>query len=409
VQGKDDKSKDFLAKSPLGKVPVLDTPHGALVESNAIARYVAKLRRDTALDGATFFESAQVDSWMDFVAHEVEMPACVWVYPILGYTEFAQAPHDRAVADLRKALGVMEAHLTSRTFLVGNAVTLADIAAVAALYYPMKLVLDAGARAAFPCVERWFTTCVNQPAFAAVLGDVALAGVALAPAGAAAAAAAGGAGGAGGKGAAKKEKEPKAAAAPAAPKAEKAEKPKKKKDDDDDGEDDDDKALYAEPKKADPFAALAPAKMNMDEWKRTYSNSRDDYYKSMEWFWANLDAEGYALYTQEYKFNDENKVDWQTSNLVSGFLQRCDEVRKHAFGSMVVFGTAAPFVVSGVWLVRGGDVGIAAMLESNPDAEYYSWTKLDYSSAEAKKMVADFWCASDAIGGKTIYDSKIFK
>jgi elongation factor 1-gamma len=91
---KDNKTPEFLAMSPLGKTPVLKTPkvrpfssltfgirrsrqsiasyavaclltpflwdQGALFESNAIARYVARMRTDTGLYGATFFESGQV-------------------------------------------------------------------------------------------------------------------------------------------------------------------------------------------------------------------------------------------------------------------------------------------------------------------------------------------------------------
>ena len=36
--GKDNKTKDFLAKSPMGKVPVLETPSGCICEAAAIAR-----------------------------------------------------------------------------------------------------------------------------------------------------------------------------------------------------------------------------------------------------------------------------------------------------------------------------------------------------------------------------------
>jgi elongation factor 1-gamma len=61
------------SKSPSGRAPVLETPGGAIFESNAIARYVARIRRDTELYGATFFESAQVDSWVDFSAHDIEL------------------------------------------------------------------------------------------------------------------------------------------------------------------------------------------------------------------------------------------------------------------------------------------------------------------------------------------------
>ena len=58
---KDNKTAEFLAKSPLGRVPVLVTPAGSIFESNAIARYVARMRRDTELYGVSFFESALVD------------------------------------------------------------------------------------------------------------------------------------------------------------------------------------------------------------------------------------------------------------------------------------------------------------------------------------------------------------
>ncbi len=75
----DAQTPSFLSKSPLGRVPALETPSGFLFESNAIARYVARIRRDTELYGVSFFESAQVDSWIDFSSHDIELvrPASV--------------------------------------------------------------------------------------------------------------------------------------------------------------------------------------------------------------------------------------------------------------------------------------------------------------------------------------------
>lgn len=58
---------------------------------------------------------------------------------------------------------------------VGDKITLADITVASALVYPMKLVMSPECRKAFPCVTRWFTTCVNQPQFKAVVGTVELA------------------------------------------------------------------------------------------------------------------------------------------------------------------------------------------------------------------------------------------
>lgn len=58
--GKDNVKPEFLAKNPTGKLPFLETPHGVLFESSAIARYVARIRRDTELLGKSFFEAGQV-------------------------------------------------------------------------------------------------------------------------------------------------------------------------------------------------------------------------------------------------------------------------------------------------------------------------------------------------------------
>ena len=42
------------------QVPVLETADGCICESNAIARYIGRMRRDTELYGVSFFETAQV-------------------------------------------------------------------------------------------------------------------------------------------------------------------------------------------------------------------------------------------------------------------------------------------------------------------------------------------------------------
>ena len=64
---------EFKKISPLGKVPVLVTPQGPLLESNAIARFIARHAPAKGLMGGSFFEQAQVDSWVDWTANEIEV------------------------------------------------------------------------------------------------------------------------------------------------------------------------------------------------------------------------------------------------------------------------------------------------------------------------------------------------
>ena len=67
------------------QVPVLETPSGTIFESNAIARYVARLRADTNLLGDNNFQQGQVDQWIDFATNELEAARNIWVYPLRGW------------------------------------------------------------------------------------------------------------------------------------------------------------------------------------------------------------------------------------------------------------------------------------------------------------------------------------
>ena len=170
------QTPEFLAKSPFGRAPCLETPQGCVTESNAIARYVAGLRTDTELLGGSFMEKALVDSWMEFCSHDLEMPATIWFYPVIGLLPYNQEANEKARVDLATGLKVLEKHLADgeKAYLVGDKITLADIAVASALVYPMKLVMNAAYRKDFPNVQRWFTACASQPQFTAVIGKVEL-------------------------------------------------------------------------------------------------------------------------------------------------------------------------------------------------------------------------------------------
>ena len=64
----------------------------------------------------------------------------MWVYPILGFIQSNKANTERAQEDLKRGLAVLQAHLTGSTYLVGNAVTLADIVVCCSLLNAFKLV-----------------------------------------------------------------------------------------------------------------------------------------------------------------------------------------------------------------------------------------------------------------------------
>lgn len=82
--GVTNKSAGFLAKFPLGKVPVMETPEGALYESDAIAYYVANAVANSTLLGSTPYEKALVQQYVSFGSLEVSANTGKWLYPLLG-------------------------------------------------------------------------------------------------------------------------------------------------------------------------------------------------------------------------------------------------------------------------------------------------------------------------------------
>ena len=284
---------------------------------------------------------------------------------------------------MASAFGVLEKYLMDKTYLVNDQITLADIVVASTLLYPMKLVCDKNFLKPFTNVTRWFNTCVNQHEFVQVVGKVTLCKKELLAKGQTAAG--GGDKKKGGDAKAKKE-DKKASAEEEAP------------------------APAPEKKAEHPYKIMdreAPSPFIMDAWKKQYSNAAS-YEDAMKWFWENLDANGFSLWQQVYKFQEENKRIFMTSNAVGGFQQRSDEVRKWAFGVMDVLGTEETSLeIKGVWLLRGQTV--EHLLTANDDANWYDWIKLDPTNEEHKKIVTDYWCSEETLEGKPIQDSKVFK
>ena len=78
----------------------------------------------------------------------------------------------KAKKDLAAALAILDKQLSEKKYLVGDSITLADIVVASALVYPFKLVCDSKYLKPYGNVVRWFTGCVGQAEFKAVIGDV---------------------------------------------------------------------------------------------------------------------------------------------------------------------------------------------------------------------------------------------
>ena len=364
--------------------------------------------------------------WIDYSSNEIDGPMSSWIYPLLGIWPFdkkararrarrlsrrlltrrrarplAPQKEDAAVEALKKTFGVLDKVLESRTFLVGNAVTLADIVMACNLSPGFKSLFDEKFRSAFPSLCRYYTTVANQPQVVKVMGPVVLCDKTMtytAP---------------------KKDDKPKADKPAAAEKPKPA--PKKADDDEDEGADE-----YAEKPKKDPLNDLPKSKMIMDSWKRLYSNTPADKFKSIccagLWNGADIpnsptnehfegfDAEGYSIWFIEHKYPEEQTVQFKALNAVSGFFQRCDYARKHAFSVISILKDTKTncFPIRGFWIFRGQDVHWQ-MLEECSDLEVYSLTKVDPKDPAVRARIESLICEDEKIDGMENMEAKCFK
>ncbi len=128
VTPEDLKSKEWKAKSLTGKTPMLETPEGNLVESAAIARYIASIG-EGHLAGGNAWETAQVNQWVDYSHTTLQANMYTVVKGVFGVGEAPDADtFNNAVKEVKEIVKAINTHLQGKTHLVANRVTVADIA-----------------------------------------------------------------------------------------------------------------------------------------------------------------------------------------------------------------------------------------------------------------------------------------
>ena len=147
------RSDAFMAMNPSGQVPVMRLPDGRILpQSNAIMLYLAETHRGQDLIPVDPFERARMMSWLFWEQYSHE--------PYLAVRRFRKKFLNQSDDDLdpqllargRRALGVMEMHLTFNEYFVGASLTLADIALVAYTRVAHEGGFDLSE---FPSVHRW--------------------------------------------------------------------------------------------------------------------------------------------------------------------------------------------------------------------------------------------------------------
>jgi len=162
------KSPEFMALNPLGRVPVLQTPHGPLTEVPAILGYIAALAPEAGLVPADPFEAAQMASFNAFLSSTLHVSFAHHFRPYRWADDEHCRAHlsHRAIAAYAQQFGLIERFRFKGPWVMGGQFTVADPYLFLMTRWLLRIGLDA---AAYPRIREHFERMAQRPAVRRVL------------------------------------------------------------------------------------------------------------------------------------------------------------------------------------------------------------------------------------------------
>jgi glutathione S-transferase len=162
VMAGETRTKEFLARNPNGRVPVLELDDGRMLwESNAIIDYLAT---DTVFLPQDSYLRAQVLQWQFFeqYSHEPYIAVARFIAKYLGLPDERRDEYHAKQPGGHKALAVMESRLTAHPYLVGSSLTVADIS----LYGYTHVAHEGGFElSGYPAIQAWLRRIEAEPRY----------------------------------------------------------------------------------------------------------------------------------------------------------------------------------------------------------------------------------------------------
>ncbi|CBZ29957.1 putative elongation factor 1-gamma [Leishmania mexicana MHOM/GT/2001/U1103] len=166
---------DFLNFcDPCGEYPVLEIGDGSGISvfgANAILRYVARMKDEGSVHpyGRTPFEASQVDMWIDFSSTEID--AANMPYIRMAYENATSDVPADAIDKVKAVLSALEEVLSVRTFLVGERLSIADVAVAFSIHWVYRCNRKHGQTLSkeYRAVYRHYNTVMRHPKIHAMM------------------------------------------------------------------------------------------------------------------------------------------------------------------------------------------------------------------------------------------------
>lgn len=154
----------YLAQNPNGKVPTLIDGDYILWESNAIVRYLCDQYGVASWYPGTARTRGHASQWMDWYLTELH-PSMTTLFWQLIRTEAAQQDQgaiESAIAKCTNAWTILDLHLGSNTYILGDEISMADIPLACAAYRWHVMDFE---RPDLPVLKAWWRRISERPAY----------------------------------------------------------------------------------------------------------------------------------------------------------------------------------------------------------------------------------------------------
>lgn len=153
------KNPEYLALNPNGAVPTLVDGDFVLTESRAMMQYLSFKKPEAGLLPRDERGLADVTRWQfwDSSHFSPQLGTLAFqriIKPMMGMGEPDQGKVDEALTNFRRYAAVLNQRLDGKSYVVGDALTLADLTIASSLMYAKQSDVPLGE---FPHVQSWFS------------------------------------------------------------------------------------------------------------------------------------------------------------------------------------------------------------------------------------------------------------
>ena len=164
---------EYKAMNPNSRVPTMEEDGFVLWESNAIVRYLAGRHGAGTLCPEDPQARADADRWMDWQQTTVapQITPIFWNLVRTPEPDRDPAAIEAGRLGMIPLMQIVDRHLSARSFMVGDRLTMADIPLGVMTYRWLTLIDD---RPAMANLEGWYARICERPAFSTTVLDIPL-------------------------------------------------------------------------------------------------------------------------------------------------------------------------------------------------------------------------------------------